>query len=142
MLIDGDSGMMVRFAGCCSPIEGDDIVGYISRGRGVTIHRINCPNISYLEPERLIEAKWQIKENATFTAIIKVIADKSDNNIGRLTNHITGLKIAIKGFDAKDVGDNFICSLVIDVKNKKELDSVINSIRNIKNVTNVYRSER
>ena len=142
VLIDGDSGMMVRFAGCCSPIEGDDIVGYISRGRGVTIHRCNCPNISLLEPERLIEAQWQVKENATFTAIIKVIATKSDNNIGRLTNLITGLKIAIKGFDAKDVGDNFICSLVIDVKNKAELESAINSIRNMKNVTNVYRSER
>ena len=142
VLIDGDSGMMVRFAGCCSPIEGDDIIGYISRGRGVTIHRCNCPNIAYLEPERLIEAKWQIKENATFTAIIKVIADKSDNNIGRLTNLVMGLKIAIKGFEAKDVGDNFICSLIIDVKNKAELESVINSIRSMKNVTNVYRSER
>ena len=142
VLVDGDSGMMVRFAGCCSPIEGDDIIGYISRGRGVTIHRCNCPNISYLEPERLIEAQWQVKENATFTAIIKVVAVKSDNNIGRLTNLITGLKIAIKGFEAKDVGDNFLCTLVIDVKNKKELESAINSIRNMKNVTNVYRSER
>lgn len=142
VLVDGDSGMMVRYAGCCSPIEGDDIIGYISRGRGVTIHRSNCPNLSYLEPERLIEAQWQIKENATFTAIIKVIANKSDNNIGRLTNLITGLKIAIRGFEAKDVGDNFICSLVIDIKNKKELESAINSIRNMKNVTNVYRSER
>ena len=142
VLIDGDSGMMVRFAGCCSPIEGDDIIGYISRGRGVTIHRANCPNISYLESERLIEAQWQVKENATFTAIIKVIAIKSDNNIGKLTNLITGLKIAIKGFEAKDVGDNFLCTLVIDVKNKKELESAINSIRNMKNVTNVYRSER
>jgi len=142
VLVDGDSGMMVRFAGCCSPIEGDDIIGYISRGRGVTIHRANCPNMAYLEPERLIEAQWQVKENATFTAIIKVIASKSDNNIGKLTNLITGLKIAIKGFEAKDVGDKFICSLVIDVKNKAELESAINSIRNMKNVTNVYRSER
>lgn len=142
VLIDGDSGMMVRFAGCCSPIEGDDILGYISRGRGVTIHRANCPNLQLLENERIIEAQWQVKENATFTAIIKVVANKSDNNIGRLTNLITGLKIAIKGFEAKDVGDNFICSLVIDVKNKAELESAMNSIRNMKNVTNVYRSER
>ena len=142
VLVDGDSGMMVRFAGCCSPIEGDDIVGYISRGRGVTIHRANCPNINLFEPERLIEAQWQVKENATFTAVIKVVAVKSDNNIGKLTNLITGLKIAIKGFEAKDVGDNFYCSLVIDVKNKQELESAINSIRNMKNVTNVYRSER
>ena len=142
VLVDGDSGMMVRFARCCTPIEGDDIIGYISRGRGVTIHRTNCPNLNYLEKERLIDAQWQIKENASFTANIKVIAMKSDNNIGRLTNLITGLKINIRGFDAKDIGDNFLCTLVVDVKNKAELESAINAIRNMKNVTNVYRSER
>ncbi len=142
VLVDGDSGMMVRFARCCSPIEGDDIIGYISRGRGVTIHRTNCPNLAYLEKERLIDAQWQLKENASFTANIKVVAVKSDNNIGRLTNLITGLKINIRGFDAKDTGDNFLCTLVVDVKNKAELESAINAIRNMKNVTNVYRSER
>ena len=142
VLIDGDSGMLVRFAGCCNPIEGDDIIGYISRGRGVTIHRENCPNIAYLEKDRLIDAQWQIKENATFTANIKVIATKSDNNIGKITNLITGLKINIKGFDAKDIGDNFLCNLIVEVKNKDELNKVIASIKNLKNVTSVYRSER
>ncbi len=142
VLVDGDSGMMVRFAMCCSPIEGDEIIGYISRGRGVTIHRTNCQNLNYLEKERLIDAQWQNKEDASFTAHIKVIALKSDNNIGRLTNLITGLKINIRGFDAKDTGESFICTLVIDVKNKEELESAITAIRNMKNVTNVYRSER
>ncbi len=142
VLVDGDSGMLVRFARCCNPIEGDDIIGYISRGRGVTIHRCNCANIDYLEKERLIEAQWQMKENATFTANIKVVAIKSDNNIGRLTNLITGLKIAIKGFEAKDVGDSFVCNLIIDVKNKEELNSAIRSIQGLKNVISVYRSER
>ncbi len=142
VLVDGDSGMLVRFAHCCNPIEGDDIIGYISRGRGVTIHRKNCANLNFLENDRLIDAQWQVKENTTFSAHIKVIALKSDNNIGRLTNLITALKINIKGFDAKDVGDSFICTLVIDVKNKEELDSALCSIRNLKNVINVYRSER
>ena len=142
VLVDGDSGMLVRFAGCCSPIEGDDIIGYISRGRGVTIHRLNCPNLKFLEPERLIDAQWQVKENATFMATIKVVAEKADNNLGRLTNLITGLKINIRGFDAKDVGDSFVCSLRIEVKNKTELESAINSIRNLRNVTSVYRSEK
>ncbi len=142
VLIDGDSGMMVRFAGCCSPIEGDDIVGYISRGKGVAIHRKNCPNLAYLEQERLIDAQWQEKPNATFTAGIKVVADKNNINIAKLTSLLTGLKFNLKGFDAKDAGDNYVCTLIIDVKNKGELDSAINAIRNIKNVINVYRSER
>ena len=142
VLIDGDSGMMVRFAGCCSPIEGDDIIGYISRGKGVAIHRKGCPNLAYLESERLIDATWQTKPDATFTACLKVIADKNNMNIAKLTSLLTGLKFNLKGFDAKDAGDNYVCSLIIDVKNKAELEEAINSIRNIKNVTNVYRSER
>ena len=142
VLVDGDSGMLVRFAGCCSPIEGDDIIGYISRGKGVTVHRSNCPNLKYLEPERLINATWLVKEGTTFPATIRVTANKADNNRAKLTNLITSLKINIKGFDAKDVGDTFVCSLRIEVKNKGELDSAINSIKNIKNVTNVQRSEK
>lgn len=142
ILIDGDSGMLVRFAGCCNPIEGDDIIGYISRGKGVTIHRSNCLNLKYLESERLIDAQWQVKEDATFTATIKVIADKNNNNIAKLTNLITSIKMNIKGFDIKDSIDNYICNLVIEVKNKNELNSAINSLKNIKNVISVYRSER
>ncbi len=142
VLVDGDSGMLVRFAGCCSPIEGDDIIGYISRGKGVAIHRANCPNIKYLEEERLINATWQIKKDQVFTAIIKVLAEKSDNNIGKITNSITKLKLGIKGFDAKDVGDTFLCTLVLDVKNKEELESAMTAIKGIKNISKVYRGER
>ena len=142
ILIDGDSGMLIRFAGCCNPIEGDDIIGYISRGKGVTIHRSNCPNLKYLEKERLINANWQVKEDATFTASIKIVASKLDNNIGKLTNSITGLKINIKGFDVKDIDDSLLCTLIIEVKNKNDLNNAINSIKNLKSVISVYRSER
>ena len=141
VLIDGDSGMLVRFAGCCNPIEGDDIVGYISRGKGVAIHRKSCPNLNYLEKERLLSAEWQIKENTTFTTSIKIIAEKVNNNIAKMTALLTSLKVTIKGFDAKDVGDNLVCTLIVEVKNISELQGVINSIKNMKNVISVYRSE-
>lgn len=142
VLVEGDSGMLVRFAGCCSPIEGDDIIGYISRGKGVAIHRSNCPNLKYLEGERLIGATWQIKKDQLFTAIIKVVAEKSNNNLSKITNSISQLKINIKGFDAKDIGDTFLCTLVLDVKNKEELENAMKSVRGIKGVLNVQRGER
>lgn len=141
ILIDGDSGMLVRFSGCCNPIEGDDIIGYVSRGKGVTIHRANCHNLNFLEKERLIEAQWQIKEDTTFIANIKVIARKNGNNIGRLTNLISNLKVSFKGLDVKEVDDKLTCTIIIEVKNKVELDSVINSLRTMKDVIDVYRSE-
>ena len=141
ILIDGDSGMLVRFSGCCNPIEGDDIIGYVSRGKGVTIHRANCHNLNFLEKERLIDAEWQIKEDTTFIANIKVIARKNGNNIGRLTNLISNLRVSFKGLDVKEVEDKLTCTIIIEVKNKAELDSVINSLRNMKDVIDVYRSE-
>ncbi len=142
ILIDGDSGMLVRYAGCCNPIEGDDIVGYVSRGKGVTIHRHACANLKYLEPERLISATWATREGNSFIATIHVIADKSNNNIAKLTTLITNMKVLITGFDAKDVGDNFICDIAVSVKNKAELEKVMTNIRSLKNITQVSRSER
>ena len=142
MLVDGNSGMLIRFAGCCNPIEGDDIVGYISRGKGVTIHRHNCQNLRYLEPERLINATWLVKEGATFPAIIKVVANKENNSMAKLTSLITSLKINLRGFDAKEIDNAIVCILRIEIKNKAELDRAINSMKNIKSVTSVQRSEK
>lgn len=142
VLIDGDSGMLVRYACCCNPIEGDEIVGYISRGKGVTIHRKNCPNLKYLEPERLIGAEWSTKEKKNFIASIHIVADKSNNNIAKLTTLITNMKVLITAFDAKDVGDNFLCDIAVAVKNTAELEKVMANVRSLKNVTHVQRSER
>ncbi len=141
VLIDGDSGMLVRFAGCCNPIEGDEIIGYISRGKGVAIHRKNCPNLKFLEQERLIEAQWQSRDNATFVSVIKVIADKGDNNISKFSSLITSMKITIKGLDVKEIDQTLVATVIVEVKNKEELDSIMNALSNIKNVINVQRGE-
>ena len=142
VLIDGDSGMLVRFAGCCNAIEGDNIVGYISRGKGVTIHRHNCPNLKYLEPERLIGATWQERENASFLANICVTADKLENSVGKVTNLLTNQKINLKGFEARENKDTIICNLAVEVKNKEELEKIMASLRAVTNVIDVQRSER
>ena len=142
VLIDGDSGLLVRFAGCCSPIEGDEIIGYISRGKGVTIHRHNCPNIKYLEPERLINAQWQTRDNSSFHAKLKVIANRDGNSIAKLTNQITNLKLPLRGFEVKDNVDKFDCNVTVEVKNTEELNKAINSLKTLKEVIDVYRSER
>ena len=142
VLIDGDSGLLVRFAGCCSPIEGDEIIGYISRGKGVTIHRHNCPNIKYLEPERLINAQWQTRDNSSFHAKLKVIANRDGNSIAKLTNQITNLKLPLRGFEVKDNIDRFDCTIAVEIKNTEELNKAINSLKTLKEVIDVYRSER
>lgn len=142
VLVDGDSGLLVRFAGCCNAIQGEDIIGYVSRGKGVTIHRRNCPNLKYLEPERLVEASWEGRENAAFSASVKVVTEKTATILASLTTIISNLKISIIGFDAKDSGDIYNITIVVMVKNKEELDKVMSSIRSLKNVLQVYRGDR
>ena len=142
VLIDGDSGLLVRFAGCCTSIEGDEIIGYISRGKGVTIHRQSCPNLKYLEPERLIGAQWQVREGSSFLAHIKVEAEKADNNIAKLTTIISNLKVPIRSFEAKDIGDRFDCVVGVEVKNADQLGKIISSIKSLSDVIDAYRSEK
>ena len=142
VLIDGDSGLLVRFAGCCSPIEGDEIIGYISRGKGVTIHRSSCQNLQYLEPERLIGAQWQEREGASFMAHIKIEVEKADNNIAKLTSTISNLKVPMRSFEAKDVGDRFDCVVGVEVKNSDQLAKIITSIKSLSDVIDAYRSEK
>lgn len=141
VLIDGDSGMLVRFAGCCNPIDGDEIIGYISRGKGVTIHRATCPNVKNLEDERIIKAQWSEKEDSSFLASIRIIADKQDGNLAKFTTVITNMKVTITGFEAREIGDSFHAVIAVKVKNKDELNKVITLISGIKGVREVKRSE-
>ena len=140
VLIDGDSGLLIRFAGCCSPVMGDGIIGYISRGRGVTIHRKECPNLRYLESERLISAKWEQNSGSKFTAVIKVISN--DDKAGDYINNVArNLKLNLKGFSYKKMKNDLIFDIILEVKDKSEIDSAIKTFESVKGVEKVYRSE-
>lgn len=141
VLVDGDNGLLIRYAGCCSPITGDEIVGYISRGRGVTIHRADCPNLKYLEPERLIKAEWQENVASSFVAVIKIHADNENSVITTLNNIARDLKNKLKGFGYKEIKNELVFDIVVLISNKSELQSIINSFESVKKVRRVYRSE-
>ena len=141
VLVDGDSGMLVRYAGCCNPVMGDDIIGYISRGKGVTIHRKNCANIKYLEPERLINAEWQDTAGASFVAVIKVFADNVNSVITSLNAISRDLKGKLRGFGYKEINNELVFEIVVLISNKSELEEIIKSFENVKNVRKVFRSE-
>lgn len=141
ILVDGDSGLLIRYAGCCTPVTGDDIVGYISRGRGVTIHRSGCQNLKYLEPERLIKAEWQDIKGSNFVAVVKVHADNVNSVINSLNNIARELKAKLKGFGYKEIKGELVFEIVVEISNKTELDAVIKSFEGVKYVRRVYRSE-
>ncbi len=141
ILVDGDGGLLIRYAGCCSPVVGDEITGYISRGRGVTIHRNECANLKYLEPERLIKVEWQNDLVSDFLATIKVETENNPKMINVLTDYTRELKGKIKGFGYIELQGKLQFQLIVQIKNKQELDNIINNIKSIKNVLNVYRND-
>ena len=141
ILVDGDSGLLIRYAKCCTPVTGDEIIGYISRGRGVTIHREGCHNLKYLEPERLIKAEWQDSLVSNFIAVIKIYADNTNSVINALNTSARELKGKLKGFGYKEVKDELVFEVVVQITNKTELDSIIKNFEGVKHVRKVYRSE-
>ena len=140
VVVDGTSGMLIRYARCCHPVVGDDIVGYISHGNGVTVHRKNCLNIKYLEQERLIEAEWDNKVKNNFIVEIKIIADKDETIINKVTSCFIQSKISLRAFDSKQTIDQLEITVVAFVKNKEEIDKIISLVSAIKKVKKVYRA--
>ncbi|MBQ3494386.1 MAG: bifunctional (p)ppGpp synthetase/guanosine-3',5'-bis(diphosphate) 3'-pyrophosphohydrolase [Clostridia bacterium] len=141
VLIDGDSGMLIRYAGCCSPVYGEDIVGYISRGRGVTIHRADCPNLKFLEEERQISAIWDEKISGRSTAVlIKIISKKVDNFVVVFTQTIVGAGYKILGLDLKEnQNDKIITTAKIEVSKQEDLTKILKLVNDISSVEEAYR---
>lgn len=139
VLVDGTTGLLARYAGCCNPVSGEPIIGYISHGKGVTVHRADCPNLKYLEKERLISAEWDDKTVRDFIAEIKVFADKEAGLLVRITSLLAESKINIKKIAAAEKDTDAVCDIVIMVKNKEELNRIMIALEGVKGVRKVVR---
>ena len=140
ILIDGDSGMLIRFANCCSPVLGDDIVGYISRGKGVTIHRASCHNVKYLEPERLTQADWQDKKGQYFSTTLRIISQNSNSYMQQVVKAVMEAKTYITSFHSKTNNqNNMVTILKLQVESNEQLNSVIRLIENFTETYEVMR---
>lgn len=142
VLVDGDSGMLIRYAGCCSPVFGDEIVGYVSRGKGVTIHRKDCHHVNFLEQERLLPADWQEKvQGQLFTTSLKVVSLPSKTLGQTIMKQIMESKVYILGFNTKtDAKNNMIMTIKLQVGSQEQLLQLIKQIENHKEVYEVSRT--
>ena len=133
---------MVRFAKCCNPIRGDAIIGYITRGSGITIHRANCTNFNPEEEqsERFIDVQWSGDQPATFTATAKIIGADRPGLLSDITSSLQNQHTAVRGLNAK-VNNNQITTLILnfDVKDVDELNRILAKLRHVSNVSEVSR---
>ncbi len=131
---------MVRFAHCCNPVPGDDIIGFVSRGRGVIIHRKDCPNISHEDSERLQPAQWT-GENTEFIAGLKIIASDDNGVTMFITSEISALRLSmtnINGRINKEKQAEF--EIKIKLNRRSDMDMLINRLKKDKRIIDVYRT--
>jgi GTP diphosphokinase / guanosine-3',5'-bis(diphosphate) 3'-diphosphatase len=133
--LSGLDGTMAHAAVCCNPIPGDRIVGYITRGRGLSIHRSDCPNVASLkvEPERFVQVKWDATNDHPLTGGFKasIVVDSEDRlgQLGKLSNTISNMGINIVSADANTVPGGGRFAFTVQVRTTEELDLVIERLR-------------
>ena len=144
VLVKGEAGVMVRMAKCCSPVPGDDIIGYITRGRGVSIHRSDCTSLGHTpeDLERMIEVSWDGSSGESFHVGIDIQAYDRNGLLMEVMAVLSELKITITNINAKVQEDtkNVSINVVVDIRDISQLDFVMTKLRRIREVYTVQRS--
>ena len=138
--ITGIEDVLVRFAHCCDPIPGDDIVGYISRGKGVTIHTQNCRNIQDLDPERVVDVAWNVKEKVTYPVHMRVVARDKKGILADISAVISSMDINISHAEINTMPDlEATCDFNIEVRDLKQFNELTAALKKLKGVLTVDR---
>ena len=147
IVVKGIHDVSVRFSRCCNPIPGDEIVGYVTRGRGVTIHRTDCINIinmSLEDRERLIDAEWQAEsagDGEQYTAEINVYANNRTGLLVDISKIFTERKIDITSMNTRTSKQGrATINIAFDIKSKEELGSLVEKIRQVESVLDIGRT--
>ncbi len=143
ILVKGEDGIMVKLARCCNPIPGDPIVGYITRGSGVAVHRADCPNVLSNKPEeqsRLIDVAWDISLDSVYKVNIFITANDRANLVGDILTITSESKLNIFSMNCKaDKNKLATMEFGIDITSLEQLEYIMNRIRRLKGVYSVER---
>ena len=141
IVVNGHNDLLVRLAKCCNPVPGDDIVGFISRGRGVAIHRKSCPNLKNTEQFRLIEAHWENAPTTSFVVTLQIHAMNSGGLLAKLTSMISEMKLSIDSLNARvDKSRKAVIDLGVKVYRISDIETIIRKIQTMPEVESVFRS--
>ena len=138
IIIDGIDDLKVSFGGCCKPVKGDQIVGYISKGNGITIHRKNCYNICDIN-DRIISASWNLNSNKKYVANVLIYTIKKDNLLLDIISKTTSFNIGIKSVNTIVNTDYNIYDIDILIEDLDKLKSYISQLSQLQYVTSVER---
>ncbi|HLK21481.1 MAG TPA: bifunctional (p)ppGpp synthetase/guanosine-3',5'-bis(diphosphate) 3'-pyrophosphohydrolase [Bryobacteraceae bacterium] len=145
--VKGCDDLLVYRAKCCNPIRGEGIVGYVTRGKGIAVHSTNCPNVQNLmyEVERKIDVEWARAASESFPVKIMIYTDDRPGMLNQLTSVLFAEQSNIRSLEAssddKRGGDGAVIDMTIEIRDKKQLERVVNAIRRISGVRDVERTQ-
>jgi GTP diphosphokinase / guanosine-3',5'-bis(diphosphate) 3'-diphosphatase len=141
--IQGVDGLMVRYAQCCQPVPGDGVVGYVTQGRGVSIHRADCPNLLTLstEAERRVEIDWQESEGETFVVRLALSGEDRRGLYADICEAISASDTSIRSAELSTRDGAVFGAVLVEIENQNHLNKVIKAIRKVKGVTEVERHD-
>ena len=143
--VKGIKNCLVKVSRCCNPVPGDEIIGYITRGRGVSVHTKTCPNVnSYLDGEnRLIEVSWSTNEKVSYLTELTITAKDRSGLVLEITNIFAESKISLKGLSARATKDNkaFI-NITLEISNIEQLEKIVSRLQKVQGVHEISRTRK
>jgi len=144
VIVKGIDNCLVKFSKCCNPVPGDDIIGYITKGRGVSIHRKDCINVKELfqEEERIIDVEWCETEKASYTVDIEIHSNDRDGLVADMAREINNSKAVMLLINSKVNKERIVTTeMTLQVENLEELNKVLKTLRKIDSVYEVKRKK-
>ena len=144
VIVKGIDNCLVKFSKCCNPLPGDEIIGYVTKGRGVTIHRIDCVNVKELfqEEARIIDVEWCKEEKATYKVDIEIHSNDRDGLVADIAKEMGNLKAVMLVINSKVKKDRIVVTeMTLEVDGVEELNKIIKALRKIDSVYEVKRKK-
>ena len=142
VVVKGIDNCLVKLSKCCNPLPGDDIIGYITKGRGVSVHRTDCVNVKSLfdEEQRIIDVYWVDDIKGSYSVEIEIEATDRQGLLRDIIKQIDNLKINLIGMNTRTTKERIaIIDLSVQIENKDLLNKLTNSINNVEGVYNISR---
>ncbi|NLG24914.1 MAG: bifunctional (p)ppGpp synthetase/guanosine-3',5'-bis(diphosphate) 3'-pyrophosphohydrolase, partial [Clostridiales bacterium] len=142
VVVEGDPGMLVRFARCCNPLPGDAIIGYITRGRGVSVHRSDCTNMQAddVEPERMVRVGWEGDTGGAYEAEIQIVAYDRIGLFADISLMLSQMEVPIVAISARtNRNTTTTLNLTLSIKNTQQLEKIIKQLLKRSDIIEVFR---
>lgn len=146
IVVEGIDNCLIRYSKCCNPVPGDKIIGYITRGRGLSIHRQDCVNVTALytddeEKKRLIDVFWENSKEEFYLAHLKIVCNDRSGLLIDAANAMADSKVNVKAINARSIKDNMaIIEASVEIKDTVQLDNLINKLKGIRDIIDVTRN--